>query len=175
MRASNAVVSGSGDGNNAGQRIVVKANDRTEVRFPVTTDRTGTARFQFAVTSGSYSDAAEISLPVWTPATTEAFATYGSTDKNGAIIQPVQTPGDVWPQFGGLEVTTSSTQLQELLDLKHALNLAEARANPAGLKQRVVIKKPVGGAKEAHSRFTVSFSQKRRGVMASTSDCTLRI
>lgn len=116
MRASNAVVSGSGDGNNAGQRVVVKANDRTEVRFPVTTDRTGTARFQFAVTSGSYSDAAEISLPVWTPATTEAFATYGSTDKNGAIIQPVQTPGDVWPQFGGLEVTTSSTQLQELTD-----------------------------------------------------------
>lgn len=40
----------------------------------------------------------------------------------------------------------NSSQLQELLDLKHALNLAEARANPAGLKQRVVIKKPLGGA-----------------------------
>ena len=55
-------------------------------------------------------------MPVWTPATTEAFATYGTTDQNGAIIQPVQTPGDVYPQFGGLEVTTSSTQLQELTD-----------------------------------------------------------
>ncbi|NOT46558.1 MAG: hypothetical protein HOP17_02245, partial [Acidobacteria bacterium] len=54
--------------------------------------------------------------PVWTPATTEAFATYGTTDQNGAIIQPIQTPGDVYPQFGGLEVTTSSTQLQELTD-----------------------------------------------------------
>ncbi|HQZ97260.1 MAG TPA: hypothetical protein PLP21_13140, partial [Pyrinomonadaceae bacterium] len=54
--------------------------------------------------------------PVWTPATTEAFATYGTTDQNGAIIQPVQTPGDVYPQFGGLDVTTSSTQLQELTD-----------------------------------------------------------
>jgi len=78
--------------------------------------KAGTARFQIAVSSGKFSDAAEISLPVWTPATTEAFATYGTTDQNGAIIQPVQTPGDVFPQFGGLEVTTSSTQMQELTD-----------------------------------------------------------
>ncbi len=98
------------------KRVVVKANDRAEVRFPVSAMKAGTARFQIAVTSGTYNDAAEISLPIWTPATTEAFATYGTTDQNGAIIQPVQTPGDVYPQFGGLEVTTSSTQLQELTD-----------------------------------------------------------
>ena len=79
-------------------------------------DKAGTARFQIAATSGKFSDAAEINLPVWTPATTEAFATYGTTDQNGAIVQPVQTPGDVFPQFGGLEVTTTSTQLQELTD-----------------------------------------------------------
>ncbi|HTK36880.1 MAG TPA: alpha-2-macroglobulin family protein, partial [Pyrinomonadaceae bacterium] len=102
--------------NSAGKRVLVKANDRAEVRFPVAALKAGTARFQIAVSSGSFSDAAEISLPVWTPATTEAFATYGTTDENGAIVQPVQTPGDVFPQFGGLEVTTSSTQLQELTD-----------------------------------------------------------
>ncbi|MBX3243465.1 MAG: hypothetical protein KF685_03225 [Acidobacteria bacterium] len=100
----------------SGKRILVKANSREEVRFPASTIKAGTARFQFAVSSGRNTDAAEISLPVWTPATTEAFATYGTTDKNGAIFQPVQTPGDVYPQFGGLEVTTSSTQLQELTD-----------------------------------------------------------
>ncbi len=100
----------------SGKRVVVKANDRAEVRFPISTLKAGTARFQIAVSSGKFSDAAEISLPVWTPATTEAFATYGTTDQNGAIIQPVTTPGDVFPQFGGLEVTTSSTQLQELTD-----------------------------------------------------------
>jgi uncharacterized protein YfaS (alpha-2-macroglobulin family) len=99
-----------------GKRILVKANDRAEVRFPIAAVKAGTARFQIAVSSGKFTDAAEISLPVWTPATTEAFATYGTTDQNGAIIQPVQTPGDVFPQFGGLEVTTSSTQLQELTD-----------------------------------------------------------
>lgn len=100
----------------AGRRVLVKANSREEIRFPVSTVKAGTARFQIAVNSGKHNDAAEISLPVWTPATTEAFATYGTTDQNGAIFQPVQTPGDVYSQFGGLEVTTSSTQLQELTD-----------------------------------------------------------
>jgi uncharacterized protein YfaS (alpha-2-macroglobulin family) len=111
VRASNATLTAGG-----GRRVIVKANDREEVRFPVSADMAGTARFQFAASAGSYSDAAEISLPVWTPATTEAFATYGTTDKNEPIIQPVQAPGDVYSQFGGLEVTTSSTQLQELTD-----------------------------------------------------------
>ena len=109
--ASNATLTEGG-----GRKVIVKANDRAEVRFPVNADMAGTARFQFVVSSGKHSDAAQIQLPVWTPATTEAFATYGTTDKDGAIIQPVQAPGDVYPQFGGLEVTTSSTQLQELTD-----------------------------------------------------------
>jgi uncharacterized protein YfaS (alpha-2-macroglobulin family) len=118
IRATNASVGDAGGtpALQSGKRVLVKANGREEVRFPVSTVKAGTARFQIAVNSGSYSDAAEISLPVWTPATTEAFATYGTTDQNGAIIQPVQTPGQVYPQFGGLEVTTSSTQLQELTD-----------------------------------------------------------
>jgi alpha-2-macroglobulin len=111
VRATNANLSNGG-----GRRVLVKANSREEVRFPVATEKAGTARFQIAVSSGKHTDAAEISLPVWTPATSEAFATYGTTDENGAIFQPVQTPGDVYPQFGGLEVTTSSTQLQELTD-----------------------------------------------------------
>ena len=99
-----------------GKKVTVPANDRVEVRFPVGASKAGTARFQIGVSSGGWSDAAEIELPVYTPATTEAFATYGTTDQNGAIIQPVEAPKDVYPQFGGLEVTTSSTQLQELTD-----------------------------------------------------------
>ena len=65
--------------------------------------------------SGRWADAAEIALPVWTPATTEAFATYGQIDA-GAVRQPIQAPRDVVPQFGGLEVTTSSTALSALTD-----------------------------------------------------------
>ncbi len=104
-----------GTPNISGRRVTVPANDRVEVRFPATTTKPGTARFQIAAASGRWSDAAEVSLPVWTPATTEAFATYGEVDA-GAIIQPIKAPSDAFRQFGGLEVTTSSTQLQALTD-----------------------------------------------------------
>ncbi|MCU0661318.1 MAG: MG2 domain-containing protein [Myxococcota bacterium] len=98
-----------------GKRLTVPPRDRLEVRFPVAADMAGRARFQVVAAAGAASDAAEIDLPVWTPATTEAFASYGEID-NGAMVQPVRTPGEVWPQFGGLEVTTSSTQLAALTD-----------------------------------------------------------
>src|SRR6266481_2412199 len=75
----------------------------------------GAARFQIVGTAGGNSDAAELALPVWTPATTEAFATYGVIDE-GAVKQPVALPGKVVTQFGGLEVTTASTNLQALTD-----------------------------------------------------------
>lgn len=114
VRAANAQMT-----EGQGRRVTVPANDRVEVRFPATTTKPGTARFQVAAAStangGKWSDAAEVSLPVWTPATTEAFATYGEVDA-GAIIQPVKAPSDAFKQFGGLEVTTSSTQLQALTD-----------------------------------------------------------
>ncbi len=100
---------------NAGLRVEVPANDRVEVRFPATTDRTGTARFQVAAVSGEFADAVTVELPVYTPATTEAFATYGVVDE-GAIVQPVSKPQDVFAQFGGLEIQTSSTALQALTD-----------------------------------------------------------
>lgn len=104
----------------AGQRVTVPANDRVEVRFPAATLMAGTARFQVVGAVGTVSDAATLAIPVWTPATTEAFATYGEIDgKKGekpGIVQPVQAPPGSWPQFGGLEVTASSTQLQALTD-----------------------------------------------------------
>ena len=99
----------------AGLRVDVPAHDRVEVRFPAQTDRAGTARFQIAATAGDYADAASGELPVYTPATTEAFATYGVIDE-GAIAQPVASPQGVFPQYGGLEIQTSSTAVQALTD-----------------------------------------------------------
>jgi uncharacterized protein YfaS (alpha-2-macroglobulin family) len=99
----------------SGRKVTVPANDRVEVRFPAAAVKAGTARFQIAAASGRWADAAEVELPVWTPATTEAFATYGEID-NGAITQPVAAPGEVVKQFGGLEISTSSTELQALTD-----------------------------------------------------------
>lgn len=116
MRASNVRVSGSSTSPAlAGRRVTVPANDRVEVRIPVTTATAGTARFQIAAVSGRWSDAAEVVLPVWTPATTEAFSTYGEIDQ-GAISQTVKAPAGVVKEFGGLEIEASSTQLQQLTD-----------------------------------------------------------
>jgi uncharacterized protein YfaS (alpha-2-macroglobulin family) len=99
----------------AGRSVRVPPRDRVEVRFPAAASRAGTARFQVGGMSGRFADAASISLPVWTPATTEAFATYGQLDQ-GAVVQPVAAPGEVVREFGGLELTTSSTALQALTD-----------------------------------------------------------
>lgn len=99
----------------AGRKVQVPANDRVEVRLPAAAAKPGTARFQVAASSGKWTDAATGELPVWTPATTEAFATYGQIDA-GATAQPILPPKDAVPGFGGLEITTSSTAVAELTD-----------------------------------------------------------
>jgi uncharacterized protein YfaS (alpha-2-macroglobulin family) len=121
VRASNATIEGA-----PGRAITVPPNDRVEVRVPVAAAAPGTARLQVGAAAGRFADAAEVSLPVWTPATTEAFATYGelgAPDASGAPAaspsatrQPVRLPDGVIPSFGGLDVQTSSTQLQALTD-----------------------------------------------------------
>ncbi len=117
----------------AGREVTVPANDRVEILFPAAAEMAGTARFQFVGTAGAYTDAAEVSLPVWTPATTEAFATYGVID-DGATSQPVALPEKVITAFGGIEVTTASTNLQALTDallylVKYPYECAEQRAS----------------------------------------------
>jgi alpha-2-macroglobulin len=142
VRATNAALT-DGDG----RELSVPANERVEVQFPVAAELAGTARFQIIGAAGAASDAAEVALPVWTPATTEAFATYGVIDDAGAagtagspgspgsaIKQPVALPGNVLTQIGGLEVTTASTNLQALTDavlylVQYPFECAEQRAS----------------------------------------------
>ena len=120
VRATNAdLLAQSGEGEAVGYALEVPANDRVEVRFPTQTASAGTARFQFAAVDAnqpSIADAAEIELPVFTPATTEAFAVYGEIDASGAFLQTLRPPSDAVPNYGGLEVTISSTALQGLTD-----------------------------------------------------------
>jgi len=99
----------------AGQRVSVPANDRVEIRFTAQTEMAGMAKFQVGAVSGSYADAASLQIPVYTPATSEAFAAYGVIDA-GAVAQPIAKPNDVFSQFGGLEIQTSSTALKTLTD-----------------------------------------------------------
>ncbi|MDH4075550.1 MAG: MG2 domain-containing protein, partial [Acidimicrobiia bacterium] len=108
-----------------GKRVTVPADDRVEVRFPASAELAGTARFRAVAASaaGAEADAAAVELPVYTPATTEAFAVYGTIDGSGAaarepaaVAQPLTAPSGVFPQFGGLEIDTSATALQSLTD-----------------------------------------------------------
>ena len=99
-----------------GRRVTIPARDRVEVRLPAEAVQAGQARFQVvAAAAGGATDAAEFSLPVYTPATAEAFATYGNLAE-GAATLPLDVPMDAIPSFGGLEVSTSSTALNELTD-----------------------------------------------------------
>jgi len=116
-----------------GRKVVVPANDRVEVRLPARAQKPGRARFQIASSSGDKADAAEVDLPVWTPATTEAFATYGVVDK-GAVAQTVTMPKGVVKELGGLEVSTSSTAVSALTDavlylVNYPYDCAEQRAS----------------------------------------------
>ncbi len=115
VRAANLDLAADPAAGGVGLSVTVPGNQRVEVRFPAATDRAGVTRLQFAAVSGGYADAATLELPVYTPATTEAFATYGVLDE-GAAAQPLLAPNGVFPQYGGLEVDTSSTALQALTD-----------------------------------------------------------
>src|SRR5262249_11637196 len=109
-RATNALLTAG-----AGRRVKVPPNDRVEVRLPAAAQKPGKAPFRIGAASGRWADAAEVSLPVWTPAPTEAFATYGTIDQ-GAIAQPVKMPTGVEASFGGVEISTSSTAVSALTD-----------------------------------------------------------
>lgn len=112
IRASNLKLTGG-----TGKAVTVPANDRIEVRFPAEADAPGTAHIQVAASSGSDADASTHSFPVWTPATTEAFATYGTIDRDGEVLrQPVAPPSDALTTFGSVDITTSSTAVQSLTD-----------------------------------------------------------
>jgi uncharacterized protein YfaS (alpha-2-macroglobulin family) len=110
IRATNAGLPEGG-----GRRVTVPAGDRVEVRFPVTTERVGKAAFVVRTASRASGDAAVVTIPVYTPATTEAFATYGELDA-GATVQPIVLPRDAVNGFGSLDISTSATEVQSLTD-----------------------------------------------------------
>jgi uncharacterized protein YfaS (alpha-2-macroglobulin family) len=114
LRTQNLTVEGA-----SGLRVRVPAQNRAAVSFAVKTLSAGQAEFQLAARSQHgktwFTDAAYGSLPVWTPATSEAFALYGTMEE-GVVAQPIRAPERVFPQFGGLELSTSSTALAELTD-----------------------------------------------------------
>lgn len=99
-----------------GWSVTIPAFERVEVLFDARAEQAGSATVQLVAASPTHHDAAQIRIPVWTPATSEAFAVYGDLADDGAVAQPIAIPDDVLPEFGGLSITTSATQLAALTD-----------------------------------------------------------
>ncbi len=90
-----------------GITATVPAKSRKLFTFPAKTVLPGQARFQFYCVSGKFSDAAEITIPVYSPFTSASYVTMGDMgDENDAILQSVEIPSNALPQFGKIDVTT---------------------------------------------------------------------
>ena len=103
-------------GVSAGRQVTVPAQGRIEVQFPISADQAGTGQIRIAAVSGFDADSASVQFPVYTPTTTESFASYGVISSGDTLLQKVTAPKGVVSQFGGLQVSTSSTALQQLSD-----------------------------------------------------------
>ncbi|KAG2393528.1 hypothetical protein C9374_007059 [Naegleria lovaniensis] len=118
-----------------GVNLVIPALGRTEVRFPVRVLKCGTAminvglRVLNAVADKAenqdqadlmigWSDAVKNEFRIFTPATNEAFATYGDmSETNETILQPIALPDKpLLANFGEFTLTTSTTALSSLVD-----------------------------------------------------------
>jgi uncharacterized protein YfaS (alpha-2-macroglobulin family) len=110
VRAANLTLAGA-----AAKRVTVPGGQRAEVRFAFATHERGRAVIQTIATSGSFADASNVELPVYEPATTEAFATYGVVDDKSQF-ERLDVPKDIFADVGGVEAEVASTQLQSLTD-----------------------------------------------------------
>lgn len=130
VRASNLQLE---RGDHDGRRVTLAGGERAEVRFAASTLSAGEVVFDAVADTVSAVDAAAGRFPVYSPSTTEAAATYGTIDE-GVTEHIVEAPANAVRQFGGLEITTSSTALQALTDAviylaRYPYDCAEQRAS----------------------------------------------
>ena len=111
LQAGNLTVAGSvvdtPKGTQAfGQEVSVPAHGRIEVRFAVAADQAGTARFRVVAVSGADADAAELDIPVYTPSTSETFATYGSVGADSNLDAIGTSLSAAFPYYGYPELAS---------------------------------------------------------------------
>ncbi|KAH7352882.1 hypothetical protein KP509_19G068700 [Ceratopteris richardii] len=117
MRKSNAKV----EAESVGYSLTLHGSQRVAIPFHVVAAATGTAQFQVVVITQTeenrpFSDATEVSVPIFIPSSSERIAIYGDMDESNTIVQPIKCPMDVFPLYGGLDISTSSTTLETLTD-----------------------------------------------------------
>ncbi|MCY3658468.1 MAG: Ig-like domain-containing protein [Caldilineaceae bacterium] len=119
-----------------GYTLSVPARSRSLVEIPSHAEATGMARLQVSVFNAAHQDHVLEELPVYRPAARQGFATYGVVE-DVPVLHTLQVPPDVLPGFGAFSVTTSSTQLQMLVD--SCLSLREVRwEDPSSLSSVIL-------------------------------------
>ena len=111
VRAANLISSGP-----AGKRVTVPAGQRAELRFEFRAQARGRATIQTVAQSGELFDASQIELPIYVPATTESFATYGVVDGDQPAFEQLAVPSNLVPDVGGIETDLFASQISSLLD-----------------------------------------------------------
>ncbi|KNC56184.1 uncharacterized protein AMSG_02198 [Thecamonas trahens ATCC 50062] len=100
-----------------GYVALLAPGQRGALSFPVATAGAGTARLQWVAAAGDFTDAIQKTVPVFTPATSEATATYGDTENpEGLLAFDLRPPLDAIPHFGGAQVSLTSTAVAALTD-----------------------------------------------------------
>lgn len=99
-------------------KFSIPSKQRVVIPFTVETISPGKAYIQVGAISEDekYEDAFEKTIEVYVPATPSAMALYKEIDDDDLVIHKISTPQNVYEQYGGLEITTSSTALQVLTD-----------------------------------------------------------
>jgi uncharacterized protein YfaS (alpha-2-macroglobulin family) len=83
----------------------------------VLTKDPGTLRLQVCCLAGKYGDASEIEILVHPPATTQSQSVTGDIEGSGDVLkQSIQRPADAIPNYGGIQLSFSTSILQVLLD-----------------------------------------------------------
>ncbi|MBU1535886.1 hypothetical protein KKF84_11245, partial [Myxococcota bacterium] len=133
------------------KKVTVPSGRAREVSFKLQTLRPGRLRFRFSGFMGNLTDSVEPPpIPVNVPATTEATATYGVTDKS--TLQPIKPPTDANKRFGGLDIHMSSTALTGMQDAIKYLVDYRYYSSTEGLASTIA---PIFALKEILSSFRI--------------------
>ena len=113
------------------------AHSRQQILVPTRARDHGASQVLVTVFNAQFNDSLQTSLPVYQPAAQEGFATYGSVEE-APVLQGLELPDNVHRTFGQLNIATSSTLLQSLLDSVLVLRHTRGYDYPERLASRLL-------------------------------------
>lgn len=96
----------------AAREIFLKKGESEEVRYKFDVRRNKTGRFTFKAVMNGLTDGVEVAIPMKIPTYSETVAFSGSATESRK--EQIKVPGNIYSDFGGLQVKTASTALVDL-------------------------------------------------------------